>query len=511
MRPENDCLSNYHAGNDIFSGCSMKTPAVGDASDRELVARFCRARDEAAFAELVDRYSALVIGTARQVIGCEHHAEDVHQAVFMVLAQDAKRIRNRANVAGWLYGVTYRIAVRVAKERPRWTVERDLGTVAERDGLVELIDRVEKEAVVAALHVLPEKYRTALLLKYYRRLTTKQVAKVLNLTESAAAGRLRRGRNELRIRLAKQGIGFIIVAAVFEAMPRDASAEMLAESAVHACLHSDLSAQRSDSSVYQLAHRESTSMFIRGISKQVSIGLVAASVLVVGMTYWPSGNGRALAENDGQAGTTLPVATRNDPSEPAVTASLALQAQRSLSHEQKITKALAQPTECTFIDIPLSEVVQMLGEIHDIQIVLEEEGLAAEGVSLDSPVTLKLRNIKLENALRLILRPRRLSAIITEQVLLVTSQQAADHYTTTTKVYSVDDRSWNVEQLVETIESKVEPSTWETVGGSGSISNIDGAIVVRQAQRVHDGIDHLFEQLKRHRTLFGGEVDADSF
>lgn len=132
--------------------------------------------------------------------------------------------------------------------------------------------------------------------------------------------------------------------------------------------------------------------------------------------------------------------------------------------------------------------------------MLDEAGLQSEGMTSDMPVTIRATNIKLESALTLMLRPLRLSAIVTEEVLFVTSSQLADKYTTYTKVYPVNDQDSKVEELVALVQSKVEPSSWEEVGGGGSVSGINGGLVIRQAGRVHVEVRDLLERLGQHSS-----------
>ena len=65
------------------------TGRFADLSDGALLDRCVTGRDEAAFAELVERHGAMVYGVCSRVLRDPHDTEDACQATFMVLARKA--------------------------------------------------------------------------------------------------------------------------------------------------------------------------------------------------------------------------------------------------------------------------------------------------------------------------------------------------------------------------------------------------------------------------------------
>ena len=71
-------------------------PGAGGPDDAELLGRFVRRRDEAAFELLVWRHGTMVYNVCRRVLRDAHAAEDAFQATFLVLVRKAASVGRRA-------------------------------------------------------------------------------------------------------------------------------------------------------------------------------------------------------------------------------------------------------------------------------------------------------------------------------------------------------------------------------------------------------------------------------
>ncbi len=90
-----------------------------------------------------------------------------------------------------------------------------------------------------------------------------------------------------------------------------------------------------------------------------------------------------------------------------------------LEIEQKLTT----PVSLKFNQAPLGEVLHYLSKVSQINLYIDPQGLQAEGVTTDQPVSIDLsRDIQLKSALALILEPLHLSYVIKDEVLKITSE-----------------------------------------------------------------------------------------
>jgi DNA-directed RNA polymerase specialized sigma24 family protein len=77
-----------------------------DVSDMELLRNYDRHGSEDAFTELVRRHINLVYSAALRHVGIAAHAEEITQAVFVILARKAAGLRPDTILEGWLHETT---------------------------------------------------------------------------------------------------------------------------------------------------------------------------------------------------------------------------------------------------------------------------------------------------------------------------------------------------------------------------------------------------------------------
>jgi general secretion pathway protein D len=267
---------------------------------------------------------------------------------------------------------------------------------------------------------------------------------------------------------------------------------------------------------------------------------------------------------------------------------------RQSERERRIEVQLKTPVLLKYDKRPLKDVMDDLARLADINIHLDQQGMAIEGVNYDTPVTINLsQEISLKSALLLILEPMRMNYVITNDVLKVTSGEL-----TNTKVYTKSypvadliipipnfvpdgreginaalehgyrragyggafggfgangapsvmvadagrsgssvnpavNAQWlhrpdtppatgvpqqigfagpgglsggsqaDFDSLIDLITTTIAPTTWDTVGGPGSVAPFETnlTLVVSQTQEVHEQIADLLQQLRRLQDL----------
>jgi RNA polymerase sigma factor (sigma-70 family) len=261
------------------------------STDRDLLARFLRERDQMAFRELVVRHGPLVLGVCRRVTCHRQDAEDAFQAVFLILAQKAPSIEKPEVLVSWLHKVALRVALTARRSRLHRRVrEVAVSVVPEKAAPSNQIDPELTSIIDEELEALPCWYRDAIVLCDLRGASREEAARALGVPEGTLSSRLANGRKKLAARLTKRGIA-LSVAACSGVMPK-ARAAVSGELVGKTCgLVAEWVAGRAvPRPVIELTEGGTT------VRKVFILGMFATAITVVGVVYaaQPGLNPRAV-------------------------------------------------------------------------------------------------------------------------------------------------------------------------------------------------------------------------
>jgi RNA polymerase sigma factor (sigma-70 family) len=177
------------------------------SDDMALVREFAASRSEPAFAALVKRHIGLVHSAAMRQVGDAHLAEEIAQAVFIILARKAPSLGPKTVLSVWLYRTTrYAAADALKINRRRQAREQEAymqSTLNEPEAdawgqVAPLLDD--------AMSQLGETDRAALVLRFFENKAVAEVAAALRVNESAAQRRVLRAVEKLRSWFTRRGV-----------------------------------------------------------------------------------------------------------------------------------------------------------------------------------------------------------------------------------------------------------------------------------------------------------------
>ena len=178
-----------------------------DLDDSALLRRYAQEQSEEAFATLVRRHVNLVYSVALRQAGNPHEAEEITQAVFIILAKKAAHLYAVKALAGWLFQVTRLTAKNfVRSEMRRHRREQEAQMQSSLNGPETDVWRRIAPLLDAAVGELREKDRQAIVLRFYEGRNLREVGRVLGASEDAAEKRVSRAVEKLRKFFAKRGV-----------------------------------------------------------------------------------------------------------------------------------------------------------------------------------------------------------------------------------------------------------------------------------------------------------------
>ncbi|WP_409252565.1 RNA polymerase sigma factor SigW [Bacillus sp. SCS-153A] len=169
--------------------------------------------DQDAFAEVVELYKDKVFQICFRMLGNRHEAEDIAQEAFIRAYVNIHTFNQKRKFSTWLYRIATNLCIdRIRKKKPDYYLDAEVtGTegltmysqvAAEGQLPEEEVEGMELQAEIQRqILKLPDKYRSAIVLKYIEELSLLEISEILDLPLGTVKTRIHRGREALRKQL----------------------------------------------------------------------------------------------------------------------------------------------------------------------------------------------------------------------------------------------------------------------------------------------------------------------
>ncbi len=281
---------------------------------------------------------------------------------------------------------------------------------------------------------------------------------------------------------------------------------------------------------------------------RITVGstIAAAMAAMAAMALWP----------EAQPGPAPATAVAQAPQAPKPAEGLAPQPGASAPSAPASARPLERRLSAEFIETPLRDVLEFIADASDVQLYTNEKRLAAAEISVDSPITIQLRNVRVDMLLDLTLAQasEQLAYVMRDGIVLVSTQEDLEG-AAEVRIYNVRDllklpdashmqampgmageggyggmsaggpgfggegmdagygasygmgmgmmpgaaapsRDDRAETLVQVIRTAVGRGAWREQGDYGTIAIYEGLLVVNHNTRVHQQVERLLDMMR---------------
>jgi RNA polymerase sigma-70 factor (ECF subfamily) len=167
--------------------------------------------NQQAFAELVDRYKNYVFSICLRVLKKREDAEEAAQDTFLKVYKTLGSFEQKSKFSTWLYTVAYRTALDKTRKKQPYTQSIN-GESTDGPSLQIAVEKTAqpdiqmhnmdlKDHLEKAIQQLPTADASIISLFYLHERSVKEVAEIMNMTETNIKTKLHRLRERLKVKL----------------------------------------------------------------------------------------------------------------------------------------------------------------------------------------------------------------------------------------------------------------------------------------------------------------------
>jgi len=185
-----------------FNKKSLGKQGVNKLSDEEVISLYLKSRSSSYFTMLYSRYSGKVYSKCISLLKDEQLSDDATQDIFLKIYLNLAKFSGKSKFSTWVYSITYNYCIdyirRKKKERNIFSEDiENVGEPLEDVNDSELLE-IEVSRLKKVLNIIPVGDRAVLLMKYQDDMSIRDIAGVLEKSESAIKMKIKRAKHKAK-------------------------------------------------------------------------------------------------------------------------------------------------------------------------------------------------------------------------------------------------------------------------------------------------------------------------
>jgi len=178
----------------------LATDLSKKVTDEDLVKLYLETQNVAYFNLIYKRYSGKIFGKCLSLLKTESEAEDATQDVMMKILMNMAKFSGKSRFSTWIYSITYNYCIDFLRRKKKEKNIFSDGIENAAEPIEDVPDKELLEMEVARLKVvlnhIPTGDKAVLLMKYQDDMSIKEIAEILNKSESAIKMKIKRAKHK---------------------------------------------------------------------------------------------------------------------------------------------------------------------------------------------------------------------------------------------------------------------------------------------------------------------------
>ena len=172
-----------------------------ELTDAEIVREYLRTHNALYFTKLYRKYSGKVYGKCLSILKNDDEARDAVQDIFVKIMLNMANFGEKSQFSTWIYSITYNYCIdnirRRKKEKTLFSEDIERAPdVASEEISDEVLLEMDVKYLKQVLEELPTGDKMILLMKYHDDMSIREIADVINKTESAVKMKIKRAKHK---------------------------------------------------------------------------------------------------------------------------------------------------------------------------------------------------------------------------------------------------------------------------------------------------------------------------